>query len=100
LAAIALLVAASIIPVVGRAIALKRRLDNLADRQLFIALGAAQTDASSLQKSIPELQREVAALQAAGFGLRDAVAEAKRSPLVAQMRDVRAQFRALVDILR
>ncbi|MFN2527508.1 MAG: hypothetical protein ABR584_02190 [Candidatus Baltobacteraceae bacterium] len=100
LVAVALIVAASIIPVAGRAIALKRRLQRLADSQLFIALSAAQTDASSLQKSIPELQREGAALQAAAFALRDAIAEAKSLPLVAQVRDVRAQFRALVDVLR
>lgn len=98
--AIALVVAASIIPVVGKALALKRRLKNIADSQLFIALSAAQTDASSLQRSIPDLERQVAALQAAAVALRNAVAEVKQLPLVAELRDVRAQFRALIEVLR
>ena len=91
---------ASIIPVVGKALALQRRLERLADSQLFIALSAAQTDASSLQRSIPELEKQVAALQSALASLRDAIVALRNLPLYQEIRDVRASFAALAKALR
>ena len=96
----ALLVAASIIPVIGKALALKSRCEKLADGQLFIALGAAQTDASSLQRSLPALEREVAALQLATTRLHESLGSWRHVDTFAEVRDLRTKFHALINALR
>lgn len=100
LVGVALLVAASVIPVVGLSLALKRRLEKLADNQLFIALGAAQTDASSLQRSLPALESETVRLKAAAGSLREALRAWTELQTFSQLRELRTEFRALLNVLR
>ena len=87
-------------PVIGRALALKRRIERMGDSQLFVALSASQTSAENLPRVISALEMQVDALQRALQSLREALDLWAGLNVFSQARAVTHSFRALIDALR
>ncbi|GAC1393070.1 MAG: hypothetical protein NVSMB31_11980 [Vulcanimicrobiaceae bacterium] len=92
--------AISVIPVVGQALALKRRISTLEDNQLFVALSGAQTDLESLKRSFGALSSHVGALRVALDRITDSINSIRRLGLTKEIGQLKAQFRSLLSVLR
>ena len=96
---VAIAVAGSALPVLGRALALRRRLQKLSDNQLFVALGAAHTAAESLPRSTAALQAQIAALTRAVQSVREAIRMVRGTTISARAHDAKSSWAALLDLL-
>ena len=97
--AIAIGVGFSIVPVIGRALALKRRLNALSDSQLFVAMSAAETDFTSLQRSLAKLTAQLDAVKVAFDAARLSIALTAASPIGGHVRSIKTAFRELLEVV-
>jgi len=97
---VTLAVALSVVPVIGRALALKRRLDRLKDHQLFVALNAAQTDLESVERSFGALSAHARALRSALDQITESLAAIRRVAHPDGLAELKTQFASLLGVLR
>lgn len=95
-----MLPAVGAVPVIGRAMALQRRLERLQDAQLFVSASAAPADFASLKRSLEALTVQVQALTAGFAAVRAAFSSFPVAILKAQAADLRTAISDLRSVLR